>query len=159
MSYNSGLPTKFVSVSHVTASISGKNPKIGEVAYDSSGNKYVYVYNACNSQILPTYGVIVVSGASGHYSVSLTSVAETDICVGVVKHATIPTANYGYVLTKGIATIEAAATSGTIAALGLVTLAGDGAFGPVSGTGAPSVGKASAGIVSGASGSAYIQLY
>lgn len=159
MAYNHGLPIRFESVSFVTATLGGKAPELGQESYDSDGNKYVFVYNACNSQILPTYGVTIQSGTSTGYSVTLSSAVEADIAVGVVRHATIPTDSYGFVLTRGHAVVEMAGTSGSVATNGLLCMADNGAFGPVSGTGAPAVGKAKAAIVSGASGSAYISIY
>lgn len=159
MAYNHGLPIKMKGVSFVTETIGGNAPELGQETYDSEGNKYVFVYNSCNSQILPTYGVTIQSGTSTGYSVTLTSAVEADIAVGVCKHATIPTASYGWVLTRGHATVEMAGTSGTVATNGLLVMAADGTFGPKSDTVANAVGKAKEAIVSGASGTAYISIY
>jgi acetyl-CoA carboxylase carboxyltransferase component len=75
------------------------------------GEEYVYCYNAGGAQISPSYGVKLVTGASG-YSVAathLSSVANPQ--VGVVKHATMAAADYGWVMVKGFTSLEAEADS------------------------------------------------
>lgn len=71
------------------------------------GSEYVYVYNAeSDGQIIPTYSANIITGASGY---SVTKSATTDIpvaFVGVCVHNTITTGAYGWLLNKGIATVE-----------------------------------------------------
>ena len=162
MSFNHGLPVRFVSVSFTTESLGGKYPKLGEETYDSDGNKYVYIYNDCNSQISPGYGVAVQSGVSTPYSCTLSTVTSADLLVGVVKHSTITTGSYGYVVTRGVVNVEMLATSGSVATNSPIEIGANGAFAPVSnttGNKAGIKGKSLAAIVSGASGSAYISVY
>jgi len=162
MSYNHGLPVRFVGVSFTTASTGGKYPSIGDETYDSDGNKYVYIYNDCNSEIYPGYGVAPQSGVSTAYSITLSTVTSADLVAGVVKHATIPTNNYGYVLTRGVCNVEMLGTSGTVATNSPIEIGANGAWAPVSNTTGNKAGikaKSLAAIVSGASGSAYISIY
>lgn len=160
MGYNSVGPVSFEGVSAVTAT-PGSND--GELGYRKwvDGKEYVRVYNDCNSTIPPGYGVVLQSGVSG-YSITLSSVTSADIVVGVAQSISMPTANYGWVVSKGITPIEMGATSGSVAAGGLVEIGANGLFVPVSnttGNKAPAVGKALAAIVSSASGSAYVSCY
>lgn len=161
MTYNQGLPVKFRGVSFVTATLTSKDPQLGTRTYDSAGNEYVFMYNACNSQILPTYGVVVQSSVSTPFSMTLSSATSADIAVGLVKHATIPTANYGFVLTKGVGTVEMLASSGTVATNGLLELGANGLWAPRSNTTGNGVSNAKAleEIVTGASGSAFVNLF
>ena len=161
MSYQSGLPIRFKGVSFVTATLGGGAPQLGQETFDADGNKYVFVYNDCNSQILPTYGVAPQSGVSTPFSVTLSTVTSADILVGVVKHATIPTASYGWVLTRGVTQVEMLAASGTVATNAPLEIGANGLFAPVSNTtgNGPTIGKSLAEIVSGASGSAFIRVY
>lgn len=143
---------EFESVSAVTASPSvevGRERKVGD-------ESYVYVYNNGGEDIDPGLGAIL-SGVTG-YSVTVSSVTSADFLVGVCKHATLTTGTYGWLMTRGFSSVEMIATSGTVAAGGLLELGADGAFAPVSNTTAngPAVGKAMEAIVSGASGQAFI---
>ena len=158
MSYQSGLPIRFKGVSFVTATLGGGAPQLGQETFDADGNKYVFVYNDCNSQILPTYGVAPQSGVSTPFSVTVSTVTSADILVGVVKHATIPAASYGWVLTRGVTQVEMLATVATNAPL---EIGADGLFAPVSNTtgNGPTIGKSLAEIVTNASGSAFIRAY
>lgn len=67
------------------------------------GNDYRLVYNNGNSQA--TVGNVVVNDGSGvgAYSCTISSTAGTipPKAVGVVKHATLTTGTYGWVLTRG----------------------------------------------------------
>lgn len=65
------------------------------------GEEYVYCYNAGGSSIIVEYGANMVTGASG-YSVAGTAVTDACVpCVGIIKHATMVTAAYGWVMVKG----------------------------------------------------------
>ena len=161
MTYNAGLPVKFRGVSFTTASLSSKDPQLGTRTYDSDGNEYIWMYNAGNSQILPTYGVVPQSGVSTAFSMTLSSATSADVAVGLVKHATIATGNYGFVLVKGIGTVEVLASSGTVATNGLMEIGANGLWAPRSNTtgNGPAQTKALEEIVSGASGSAFVNLF
>lgn len=121
-------PVFFESASAVTAT---NSVALGSRRVDANGYEYVYCFNAGGEQISPGFGAIVSTGTSG-FSVTITSVAETaHQFVGVVKHATLTTATYGWVLTKGFSQIEVAANS-TVTGAKFMILAADGAFSPVS---------------------------
>lgn len=73
------------------------------------GEEYVYCYNAGGAAIATStaLGVKLITGASG-YSIAGTSITDTvNPCVGVVKHAAIAAASYGWVMTRGFATVTA----------------------------------------------------
>jgi hypothetical protein len=101
-----------------------------------SGNEYVYVYNGGNSQIPPTYGATLSQtvGTSG-YTVTVSSVTSASPLAGVVKHATLTTGTYGWLLVKGIATAEVNADTslGTTHAESVAVLGTDGVFSRVTG--------------------------
>lgn len=145
----------FESVSAVTAT-----PTVDPGTVRREGDEqYVYVYNAGNSQIPPSYGV-VMSLVTG-YSVTLSSTTSVDLCFGLVKHATLTTGTYGWVMTRGFAPIEMQANN-SAAAGQLVCLAADGEFALKSnstGYPSPAVGKTMEAIASGASGQAYITIW
>lgn len=144
----------FESVSNVTATASvevGAERKVGDESYR-------YVYNAGNSQIPPSYGC-TVSAVTG-YSVTISSTTSVDLLVGVVKHSTLTTGTYGWVMTQGFCPVEMEANN-SCAAGQLLALAADGEFALKSnstGYPTPAVGKAMAAIASGASGDAYIHV-
>ncbi len=144
----------FESVSNVTATNSvevGSERKVGDESYR-------YVYNAGNSQISPSYGVIL-SAVTG-YSVTLSSTTSVDFLVGVVKHSTLTTGTYGWVMTQGFAPVEMEADN-SAAAGDLLVLAADGEFANKTistGYPAPVQAKAMAAIASGASGQAFINV-
>lgn len=72
------------------------------------GEEYIYCYNAGGATIQTTValGVKLVTGASG-YSVAATSLTDVvNPCVGVVKHAAIAAGSYGWVMSKGFATVS-----------------------------------------------------
>ena len=103
----SGIQTAFQeSVSAVTSTKS-VGLDLGTVRYEG-GREYCYIYNAGNSQILPTYGCYSVSGAT-NYSMTLSSVASYSVCFGVCREATITTGAYGWIMKRGIVTFQAAA--------------------------------------------------
>jgi len=94
----SGLREVFKeSVSAVTDTASA-DVTVGTIRYEGD-EVYSYVYNGGGEQVAPGYAVIA-SGASGH-TVTITSVTGLSVAYGVVKHATITTAAYGWVLKRG----------------------------------------------------------
>ena len=112
------------SVSQVTAT---NSVELGTRAL-WKGEEYVYVHNAGTAQISPTYGVKLVTGASG-YSVAVTALTNTaHPCVGVVKHATMATATYGWVMNKGFTALEAVADSTITGNYLAIALGVDGGF-------------------------------
>lgn len=153
MSVSQVSPILFESVSAVTAT-----PSIEVGSTRREGNAdYVYVYNAGNSQISPAFGC-VMSGVSG-YSVTVSSTTSVDLLVGIVKHATITTGAYGWMMVRGFGEFKAEA-SNSFAAGQLIAVAADGAFALKSnstGYPTPAVGKAMAAIASGASGTGYFR--
>ena len=148
----------FSSVSMVTATLGDNDPEPG-LRRTVGDEDYRFVYNTGNSQISPGYGAIV-SAVSG-YSVTVSSVAGVDACVGVCKHTTLTTGTYGWLLTKGYGQIQmkadASATVGT-----LIAIDADGAFIQKSistGYPTPACGVAMAAIGSGVSGTAFISTF
>lgn len=108
MAFNSVGPILFESVSNVTATPSHN---LGDRILINS-EEYVYCFNAGGSTCTAGKAVKLITGASG-YSIAVTSL--TDIfnpCVGVVKHADLTTATYGWVMVKGFlnVTMVSAAT-------------------------------------------------
>jgi len=160
MAFYSDSPVRMYGVSHVTASLSSKHPEVGTRMNDS-GREYVWVYNAGGEDIDPGLGAVLIAGATD-MSCTVSSVTSADAVIGVCRNATLTTGTYGWLVTRGITPIEMGATSGTVASLGMVEIAANGMFVPVSNTTAniaPAVGKALAEIVSNASGSAYISVF
>jgi hypothetical protein len=97
-----------------------------------AGEEYVYCFNAGGGQCNPGNGVKFVTGASG-YSVAATSVTDTfNPCVGVVKHVTLTTDTYGWVMTKGFRNVVM--VSATTADYKMIALGVDGKFIEASGT-------------------------
>lgn len=145
---------EFESVSAVTATNSvevGRERRVGD-------EHYVYVYNAGNSQIPPSYGA-VMSAVTG-YSVTISSTTSVDFLAGVVKHSTLTTGTYGWLMTKGFSAVEMEADN-SAAAGQLLALAADGEFALKSnstGYPTPAVGKTMEAIASGASGQAFINV-
>lgn len=134
MAFHSENPVSFESVSNVTST---NSVDLGTRA-TYAGRQYCYVYNAGNSQISVGQGAIMT--ASSGYSVTVSSVTGLDIFVGVCHHATIATAQYGWLVTHGHTKIKTPA--GSICTNGdLLFAGGDGVFSPN-----PLTGTASAGI-------------
>jgi hypothetical protein len=110
----SGLQFAFKeSLSAVTAT-KPTDLALGTLRYESylgEQCQWVYVYNGGGAQISPTYGVTPVTNASGAYSMTVTSIASWSVMRGLVVHATLTTATYGWVLKRGTATFIAGNTS------------------------------------------------
>jgi hypothetical protein len=129
-------------------------------AYNSEMSKWKYVYNGGNSQINPTYGCTILSGASGAYTMTLSSLASQSVCQGIVVHSTLTTSTYGWVMTEGACTFEMG-DNVSFAAGEAITLGANGvgasALSFVAGTGTtltmrPVLGQTPAALASGASG-------
>ena len=93
--FTAGFPILFESVSQVTATPS---VQIGARAL-VNGESYCYVYNAGSDTATKDHGVILTAVTG--YSVSLQSVTGVGGFFGLVKHADIPAASYGWVMTRG----------------------------------------------------------
>lgn len=90
------LPAIGESVSNVTTDPGNHSP--GErVLY--AGEEYVYVYNGGGEQAIPGQGMIVSAGSGA--TVTVSSLTNAGMFHGVVKHATITTAAYGWLLVRG----------------------------------------------------------
>lgn len=123
-------PIRFESVSAVTATNSvelGTRVLSGEL-------EYTYVYNAGNSQI-SVKRACVLSAVTG-YSVTVSSATDSANAplFGVVVNATLTTATYGWVATRGLVEVMNAMASTAISGGGAAQLQGDGAFGAATST-------------------------
>jgi len=111
----------------ISAVTGNPSNEIGARRYHK-GEEYVYCYNAGGSQISPTYGVKLITAASA-YSVAVTSISDVaNPFVGVVKHATLTTGTYGWVMTKGFSLLEAHANSTITGNYMALALGVDGTF-------------------------------
>ena len=148
-------------VSMVTASLGANDPALGTIKV-VGGREYIFVYNAAaNSNIEPGYGAVLISGATD-MSCTVSAVTSADAVMGVCRNATLTTGTYGWLVRRGITPVVMNATSGSVSALGLIEIAANGDFSPVSlttGNLAPACGKALEAIVSSASGSAYVSCF
>lgn len=124
MTFYSQSPVLFGSVSMVTGTLGANDPDLGTVV-SIDEERYVFVYNAGGSQI--SVGQCATVSATTNYSVTVTTTANTDMIVGVCKHATLTTATYGWLLQKGFCPITASATV-TIAPGDLVLPGSNGFF-------------------------------
>ncbi len=102
-----GRPWTFTeSVSAVTAT---NTVELGTIR-EMGGDVYKYMYNNGNSQISP--GQCVTITALTGYSVTVSTTTSISPVFGVVKHTTMTTGTYGWVLTQGQAPIRAEASTG-----------------------------------------------
>lgn len=92
----------FGSISNVS---NGADAEIGTIRY-YAGDEYRYVYNTGTNDVLPGHGVTVSGVGISGYSVVISSVSQEDVCLGVVKHATLSASCYGWVLTRGFVNVE-----------------------------------------------------
>ena len=161
MSFNSPYPLVFGGgVSMVTATLGANDPEVG-TRVNVAGRDYVFVYNEADSQISPGYGAVPNSAATG-MSVTVTAATSADCVIGVCRNATLTTATYGWLVTRGVTPVQMGATSASVAARGLIEIGANGVFVATSlttGNKAPAVGVALAAIVSSASGNAYISCF
>lgn len=158
MSVHSVAPVRFGSVSMTTTALGPNDPELGTIVREGD-EEYIFVYNAGNSAIPPSYAA-VVSAVSG-YSVTISSTTSVDFAIGVCKHASIATAAYGWLMTRGFCEVEMEADN-SAAAGQLLTLAADGEFALKSnstGYPTPAIGKTMQAIASGASGTAFLRIF
>lgn len=152
MAFYSENPVLFESVSAVTATPSvdvGTRVVVGN-------NAYIYAYNNGNSQI--SVGRCAVVSALSGYSVTVSSISG-DFPVGVVKHATLTTATYGWLLTQGfVDNMTNGMASTAITAGDPIQVAADGAVCKAAGLG-PNIGKFTSSTGSAGTGSAYISIF
>lgn len=130
MKYYSAGPINEESVSAVTATPS---VQLGTRRM-YKGEEYVYCYNAGGGAIATSValGVKFVTGASG-YSVAATSLTDVfNPFVGVVKNAAFAAGDYGWVMTKGFASVSV--VSASTADYKMLALGAAGAFIEASGT-------------------------
>lgn len=153
-------PISFFGVSQVTGTLGANDGQIGDEVQVGS-TKYLLIYNDCNSELSVGNGVILQSGVSG-YSCTKSSVTG-DRIIGVVKNTAIPTANYGWVVTKGFTTVQMMTASGTASAAQTpLQIAANGLFAPasnVTGNVGGQLGWSLEVIASTTSGRAYISVY
>lgn len=115
------LPAEAESVSNVTLT---NSVDLGTVRV-VNGEEYVYVYNDSNTSLPVGYGA-VMSGNTG-MSVTVTSTTFFNACIGVVKHATMASLTYGWLLTRGFTNVKMAASSSGIVG-GPIALGPSGTF-------------------------------
>jgi hypothetical protein len=157
--YDNG-PVRFVGVSHVTDALGANHPEVGTMIREGD-EEYVWVYNNGGEQIGPSYGAVLdwTSNVTG-YSVTISSTTSVDFLVGVCKHATITTAAYGWLMTRGWTKVEMEADNSCVTGQ-LLALAANGEFALKSnstGYPTPAVGQSLESIASGASGDAFISV-
>lgn len=151
-------PVRFGSVSMVTATLGANDPEVGTVV-EEGDEKYIFVYNAGNSQISVGNGA-TMSGVTG-YSVTVSSVTAADLFVGVCKHATLTTGTYGWLLTRGFSQVQLGANDSCTTG-GVLTVGVDGTFALKSqstGHQSPVIAKAMTGAASGTSCHAFVRIF
>lgn len=151
-------PVRFNSVSMVTATLGANDGAVGDVV-DDGDERYILVYNNGNSQI--SKGRLAVISALTGYSVTVSSTTSLDFPVGVVKHATLTTGTYGYLLVRGFGPC-AANTDESLSAGNLLTVGADGAcVAKTISTGYPTpvVGKVMVATASAGVGEAFFRIY
>jgi len=92
------------------------------------GEEFVYAYNAGNVQVSPSYGMRLVTGASGYSFDGASADGVANPCLGVVKHATITTGAYGWVMVKGFTSVECTPNSTITGNYIALSLRADGCF-------------------------------
>ena len=149
----------FGSVSMVTATLGPNDPELG-ARRQLGSEEYVFVYNDCNSELKVGDCTTFQSATSG-YSVTVSMTTGVGCIAGVVKHATITTGTYGWLVTRGFTQINMAATQ-SVAANGILGNADNGKFAAKSvSTGYPcgTLGAAQQAIASGGSGTAFVTIW
>lgn len=124
--YGGPVPDESVSAVTATPSVAVGQRRIHQ------GEEYVYCYNGGGSSAAAGKGVKFITGASG-YTIAVTSVTDSfNPCVGVVKHVAIGSAEYGWVLTRGFASVSL--VSASTADYKMIALGASGSFIEASGT-------------------------
>lgn len=148
-------PVYMESVSAVTLT---NSVQLGSVRVEN-GEEYLYVYNDGGASAMAGFAVVPQSGCSG-YSVTVTSVTGNDMALGFVKHATLVTAAYGWVMAKGYLSVTNGMVSTAIASGAMLTLGANGAV--VEHTGAmtaPIIGRAFAATGSAGVAKAFVRCF
>lgn len=140
-------------ISAVTATPS---VQLGSVRLEAS-EEYVYVYNNGTTQISVGNGAIL-SAVSG-YSVTVSSVTGVGAFFGVCKHATLTTATYGWLLTKGFSTVTGGGNTAIAAADVLVPAANGGWAATTGALSAVVQGQAMIATATGGAGYAYVRCF
>tara|TARA_R110000868_G_scaffold62962_4_gene189971 strand:- start:895 stop:1353 length:459 start_codon:yes stop_codon:yes gene_type:complete len=121
-----------------------------------SGEKYRYIYNGGATTASVGLGLNRIAGATTANSAAVCSVSG-DQCLGFVKHVAIPSAEYGWALTRGLVTV-AVASSASSQSAGIKGLGLNGLVATYI-TGAFYIqGELMTAIVSGNSGSIYVNM-
>jgi hypothetical protein len=130
MAFYSDTPILFGGLSGVTATPGSKDPELG-TRVNYAGNEYLYVYNASTSDAYPGYAVTPLAGTT-NYSCTISTTAQIDVPMGVVKNATMTAGSYGWVQTKGYCKlhVSAAVATGTPMQLGANGIWVSGVTGP-----------------------------
>lgn len=152
MAFNGISPVCFESVSAVTATPS---VELGTVR-ETGGEKYVYIYNCGGGSA--SVGLAMnrpASAAAGMYSCAVSSISG-DTVQGFVKHAAIAAGSYGWLLKRGLVTV-AVASGASSQSGGSKSIGADGVI-ATAGAGYAIVGELTTAIVSGNSGSLYVNL-
>lgn len=154
-----GLPVEVESVSNVTLA---NSVNLGETRF-VNGEEYLYVYNAGVQQI--SQGQFAVLSANSGFSVTVSSVTGYDMPMGFVKHTTLTTGTYGWLLSRGFTKVQlgtnnSATTSDVLfpGAGGLVGTLGQ-AQSSVTGLVYQPIGYVVSGAASGSSALAYVRCY
>lgn len=106
MTFYSRSPVRFGTVSMVTLTLGVNDPEIGTVCREGD-EQYIFVFNSGNSVINPG-NCATVSGTT-NYSVTVSTVVDTDMIIGVCKHATFATSAFGWLMQRGFTAINASA--------------------------------------------------
>lgn len=102
-------PIGFAGVSQVTATLGTNDPEVG-TRIRVGNSEYVHCYNAGASAIKVGWGGFLNSSNSG-FSVTVSNAAsQAGPLVGVCYHASIPAANYGWLVVKGLSYVAADAS-------------------------------------------------
>lgn len=109
------LPVEMESVSNVTAT---NSVDLGTVRV-VGGEEYVYVYNAGLDVI--GQGQLAVLSCNSGYSVTASAITAFDLPMGFVKHTTITTGAYGWLLTRGFTKVQNGMVSTALALRDVIT--------------------------------------
>jgi hypothetical protein len=100
MSFNFPPKILLTSLSAVVSARSANSPEVGDRMW-YEGKEYIYVYNEGTTQASPGYGLTpVAASATSPYTCTVSSNSGSPL-VGVVYNATLTTATYGWVVSKG----------------------------------------------------------